>query len=170
MLLLLSKIRLRKNDNLNLCFAGNLNKTTIDSVDTPKELTGVNIFAREEAGLIINSRPRYKMSLTADYTADRFEIGFYNTLFGKVTVTAPESGGTDQDLSSKLITDVRLLYKITPSLNLVGVVNNIFDIYPDVTLASTNTSQAGSRFTYSSEVQQQGQLGRNFTLGLTYKF
>ena len=44
------------------------------------------------------------------------------------------------------------------------------DVYPDVTEASTGTAQAGSRFVYSSEVQQLGQLGTNFSIGLNYRF
>ena len=159
-----------KSDTVDLGLIGNFNKTEIESIDTPSELAGVNIFAREEAGLIINSRPKSKIILTADYDTDRWEMGMYNTHFGEVTVTAPESGGEDQALSAKLITDFRLAYKFTPQLTLSGIVNNAFDVYPDVTLASTNTSQAGSRFVYSSEVQQQGQLGRNYSLSLNYKF
>lgn len=159
-----------KSDTVDLGLIGNFNETEIESIDTPSELSGVNIFAREEAGLIINSRPKSKIILTADYDTDRWEMGMYNTHFGEVTITAPESGGEDQALSAKLITDFRLAYKFTPQLTLSGIVNNAFDVYPDVTLASTNTSQAGSRFVYSSEVQQQGQLGRNFSLSLNYKF
>ncbi|MGB2129493.1 MAG: signal protein, partial [Flavicella sp.] len=124
----------------------------------------------EEAGLITNSRPKSKLILTADYDMGRWTAGLYNTRFGEVTVTAPESGGIDQELAAKLVTDLRLTYKFTPELTLTGIVNNAFDVYPDVTLASTNTAQAGSRFRYSSEVQQQGQLGRNYTLALSYKF
>lgn len=159
-----------KSDTIDLGLIGNFNETEIESIDTPSELAGVNIFAREEAGLIINSRPKSKIIMTADYDTDRWEMGMYNTHFGEVTVTAPESGGEDQALSAKLITDFRLAYKFTPQLTLSGIVNNAFDVYPDVTLASTNTSQAGSRFVYSSEVQQQGQLGRNYSLSLNYRF
>lgn len=159
-----------KSDTIDLGLIGNFNETEIESIDTPSELAGVNIFAREEAGLIINSRPKSKIILTADYDTDRWEMGMYNTHFGEVTVTAPESGGEDQALSAKLITDFRLAYKFTPQLTLSGIVNNAFDVYPDVTLESTNTSQAGSRFVYSSEVQQQGQLGRNYSLSLNYRF
>ena len=159
-----------KSDTIDLGLIGNFNETEIESIDTPSELAGVNIFAREEAGLIINSRPKSKIILTADYDTDRWEMGMYNTHFGEVTVTAPESGGEDQALSAKLITDFRIAYKFTPQLSLSGIVNNAFDVYPDVTLASTNTSQAGSRFVYSSEVQQQGQLGRNYSLSLNYRF
>ena len=158
-----------KSSDLDLGLVGNFNETTLESIDTPTELEGVDIFAREEAGLITNSRPKSKIILTADYSTDRWEMGMYNTRFGEVTVTAP-AGGTDQELSAKLITDFRLTYLFTPQLSLTGIINNAFDVYPDETLASTNTAQAGSRFIYSSEVQQQGQLGRNFSLSLNYKF
>jgi iron complex outermembrane receptor protein len=159
-----------RGDNLDLGLIGNFNETTLESIDTPSELAGVNIFTREEAGLITNSRPKSKIILTADYSTDRWDMGVYNTHFGEVTVTAPESGGDDQALAAKLITDFRLSYKFTPQLSLNGIVNNAFDVYPDETLASTNTAQAGGRFRYSSEVQQHGQLGRNYSLSLNYKF
>ena len=159
-----------RGDNLDLGLIGNFNETTLESIDTPSELAGVNIFTREEAGLITNSRPKSKIILTADYSTDRWDMGVYNTHFGEVTVTAPESGGDDQALAAKLITDFRLSYKFTPQLSLNGIVNNAFDVYPDETLASTNTAQAGGRFIYSSEVQQHGQLGRNYSLSLNYKF
>lgn len=158
-----------KSNDLDLGLVGNFNETTLESIDTPTELEGVDIFAREEAGLITNSRPKSKIILTADYSTDRWEMGMYNTRFGEVTVTAP-AGGTDQELSAKLITDFRVTYLFTPQLSLTGIINNAFDVYPDETLASTKTAQAGTRFIYSSEVQQQGQLGRNFSLSLNYKF
>lgn len=65
-----------KTNNLNLGLAGNINETKINSIDTPEELKGVNIFTREEAGLIINSRPKYKFSLTADYNSRHSTSGF----------------------------------------------------------------------------------------------
>ena len=119
--------------------------------------------------MITNSCPKYKFALIADYSAPKYDFGVYNTLFGSVTITAPESGGIDQELSAKLTTDLRFSYKFTPQLILTGIANNVFDVYPVITLSSTNTAQAGTRFLYSSEVQQ-GQLGRNYSLGLTYKF
>ncbi len=160
------------NGRLNANLAANFNKTTIDAIATPDVLAqnGYNIFAREERGLITNSRPRSKFILGLDYDTPKVNVGLNNTLFGPVTVTAPESGGEDQELSSKLVTDLSLTYKFTDRLSLTGVINNMFDVYPDETLPSTNTAQAGSRFIYSSEVQQQGQLGANFTLGLNYSF
>ena len=110
------------------------------------------------------------MSLTLDYNADQFSFGLYNTNFGPVTVAnVDENPLFDQELASKLITDLRVTYKFSPELRLTGIVNNVFDIYPDVTLDSTGGT-AGGRFLYSSEVSQHGQLGRNYSLALTYKF
>ena len=159
-----------KKDNLNLGLNGNFNKTTIDSIDTPTELGSVDIFDRREQSLIINSRPRSKVSFTVDYSADKFELGLYNTNFGPVTIANADASSTlDQELSSKLITDMRVTYKFTPNLSLTGIINNAFDVYPDVTDQSTGGT-AGGRFLYSSEVSQQGQLGRNYNLSLRYRF
>jgi len=157
----------------NASLAANFNKTEIDAISTPSELAsnGYNIFAREEQGLITNSRPRSKFILGLNYDGEKVTYGLNNTLFGKVTVTAPEgSGGIDQELSSKIATDIYFAYKLTDKLSLNANLNNIFDVYPDITKASTMTAQAGSRFLYSSEVQQLGQLGANFSIGLDYRF
>ena len=159
-----------KKDNLNMALNGNFNNTTIDSIDTPSELGSVEIFDRREQSLIINSRPRSKVSFTLDYTADKFEFGLYNTNFGSVTVAnADPSSTVDQELSSKLVTDLRVSYNFTPNLSLTGIINNAFDVYPDVTNPETGGT-AGGRFLYSSEVSQMGQLGRNYTMALKYRF
>lgn len=152
--------------------AANFNSTSLDAITTPAALAagGYNIFDRQEQGLITNSRPKSKILLGLAQDWDKFSLELNNTLFGKVTVTAPESGGTDQDLGSKIVTDINMNYKFTDRLTLNANIGNLFDVYPDVTKASTNTSQAGSRFVYSSEVQQMGQLGTNFNLGLNYQF
>ena len=160
-----------ENGRLNASFAANFNKTTIDAINTPQILkdAGYDIFDRQEQGLITNSRPRSKMILGLNYVTDKWDWAFNNTRFGEVTVTAPASG-IDQVLSAKISTDLSFGYKLTDMITFNGGINNIFDVYPDVTLASTKTAQAGSRFKYSSEVQQLGQLGTNFTLGLNVQF
>ena len=100
----------------------------------------------------------------------QLSIGMANTMFGEVTITAPESGGDDQVLASKVVTDLRLDYKVSTNFSLNAKINNIFDVYQDETDASTNTAQAATRFRYSSEVQQMGQFGTNFRIGLNYQF
>ena len=39
----------------------------------------------------------------------------------------------DQELGGKLVTDLRVTYKFTPNLTLTGIINNAFDVYPDIT-------------------------------------
>ncbi len=157
---------------LHANLAANFNKTTIDAINTPAALAaeGYDIFARIEKGLITSARPKSKIIFGLDYESEKVNIGLYNTLFGKVTITSPNGAANDQELSSKMATDLSLSYNFTDKLSLTGIINNLFDVYPDVTLASTGTAQAGSRFVYSSEVQQLGQLGTNFSIGLNYKF
>jgi len=160
------------NGRVNASLAVNLNETTLDAINTPSVLSnaGYNIFDRQEQGLITNSRPKSKYILGLMYEGEKWDINLFNTRFGEVIITAPQSGGTDQALSSKISTDLGFIYKLTDKLRFTGNINNIFDVYPDETLASTNTAQAGSRFRYSSEVQQLGQLGRNFAIGINYQF
>ena len=165
-------IEVGESGKLHASFAANFNKTTIDAINTPKTIAdaGYNIFDRQEQGLITNSRPKSKMILGLNYVTDKWDISFNNTRFGEVIITAPQSGGTDQTLASKISTDLGFGYKLTDMITFNANVNNIFDVYPDETLTSTNTSQAGSRFKYSSEVQQLGQLGTNFSIGVNVQF
>jgi iron complex outermembrane receptor protein len=167
-----NNIEVGENGKLNASFAANFNKTTIDAINTPKTISdaGYNIFDRQEQGLITNSRPKSKMILGLNYISDKWDVSFNNTRFGEVIITAPESGGTDQTLASKISTDLGFGYMLTDKITFNANINNIFDVYPDTTLASTNTSQAESRFTYSSEVQQLGQLGTNFSIGVNVQF
>lgn len=159
-----------KRDNLNLGFNGNFNNSTIDSIDTPSELGSVNIFSHKEQSLITSSRPKSKIAFTIDYETEKIDFGLYNTNFGAVTVAHDgNDSALDQELSAKLITDLRVTYKFTPQLRLTGIINNAFDVYPDITNPNTGTT-SGGRFLYSSQVSQHGQLGRNYSLGLTYKF
>ncbi len=171
-----------KNGAFGVDLAANFNTTTLEAVTTPKALkdNGYNIFDRQEVGLIINSRPKSKILFGLNYNTENWYVALNNTLFGKVTVTSPSAGydtngveqakGIDQELASQLVTDFAVSYKFSERLSLNANVNNLLDKYPTPTDPATKTSQAGTRFIYSSEVQQQGQLGRNYRIGLTLSF
>ena len=176
---------------LNLILASNFNVTTLDVVGTPKILrdAGYSIFNRDEKGLIINSRPKSKIVLGINYVINNWNISLNNTRFGQVTITAPSGGfdskgmeitkkinevtgerAKDQDLEAKISTDIVVSYTLADGITLNALANNIFDVYPEKTLKSTGTTQAANRYTYSSEVQQLGILGANFSIGLNYQF
>ncbi len=165
-------IELTQRGKLHLSLASNFNNTNLYAISTPRTLTdaGYTIFDRQEQGLITNARPKSKHILGIQYTSKKCDLSIQNTRFGEVTITAPETGGTDQKLASKIATDVRFEYMLTDKISLHTTVNNLLNVYPDQTLETTNTAQAGMRFLYSSEVQQLGQLGTHFTLGFHYAF
>ncbi|WP_232226333.1 TonB-dependent receptor plug domain-containing protein [Flavobacterium sp. ACAM 123] len=174
-------IAIGDNGKFNTSFAANFNRTDVVAITTPKVLAdaGYNIFDRQERGLITKSRPRSKMILGLNYVNDKWDVSLNNSRFGEVTVVSPSAGtvdgvetarGIDQVLSATIATDIAVSFKLTDKISLNGNINNIFDVYPDITLESTKSSQAGSRFKYSSEVQQIGQLGTTFSIGLNYQF
>jgi len=160
------------NNKLSINFAANFNRTTINTITTPEVLAnaGYTIFDRQEQGLITNSRPKSKVILGLNYNSKKWNLFLNNTRFGKVIITAPQFSGKDQNLTAKIATDFGLDYKLTPKTSLTANINNIFNVYPNKTLKSTNTTEAGNRFTYSSEVQQIGILGTNFSFGVNYQF
>lgn len=159
---------------LNVNLAANFNTTTIDKINTPKGLAdnGYSIFDRREEGLITSSRPKSKFILGLGYDINKWSFSLNNTRFGEVTVISNNDGQNskyDQTLSSKISTDFGLTYNLTERISLNGNINNIFNVYPDVTNMNTGTT-ANGRFDYSSEVQQLGQLGTNFSVGLNIQF
>ncbi|MCY4298036.1 MAG: TonB-dependent receptor [Flavobacteriaceae bacterium] len=151
--------------------AGNINATEIQSIDTPDflEQNDYIIFDKEQSYLITDSRPKSKFILGLHLESQKFRIGLTNTHFGPVTI-AGLNGGTDQKLSSKVLSDINLLYRINNNLQFNFFVNNLFDIYPDKTLRSTGTPGGGTRFPWIDSVTQVGILGLNFTAGLNYRF
>ncbi|WKD86556.1 Colicin I receptor [Polaribacter huanghezhanensis] len=166
------QINLNSNNKLLINLAVNFNTTTIHTITTPNILAnaGYTIFDRQEKGLITSSRPKSKFILGLNYTTKNWNLSLNNTRFGKVIITAPQSGGVDQELNPKIATDFGLNYKLSSEIILMANINNIFNIYPDKTLKTTNTTEAGNRLIYSSEVQQLGLLGTNFNFRIRYLF
>lgn len=151
--------------------AANFNETTIENIKVPSTLEtgGYDIFDRREQSLITDSRPKSKIILGLNYEIGAFRFGIDNTQFGEVTVTS--AGGdpaNDQVHGSTLITDFNARWRMDERIDLTININNIFDVYPDELLESTGESP-GSRFRYSSIVQQQNFLGTTFSIGMILK-
>ncbi len=155
---------------LNASFSANFNNVTIDKINTPSALAanGYDIFDRREQSLITSSRPQSKMILGLVYTKDKWDISLNNSRFGEVTLASSDPT-KDQVLSAKIATDLGFTYRLTDRININGNINNIFDVYPDESRADTGET-GGGRFRYTSQVQQLGQLGTNYSLGFNYQF
>ena len=155
---------------LNTSFSANFNNVTIDKINTPSALAanGYDIFDRREQSLITSSRPKSKMILGLVYTKNKWDVSLNNSRFGEVTLASSDPT-KDQVLSAKIATDLGFTYRLTDKININGNINNIFDVYPDDSRADTGET-GGGRFRYTSQVQQLGQLGTNYSLGFNYQF
>jgi iron complex outermembrane receptor protein len=155
---------------LNASFSANFNNVTIDKINTPSALAanGYDIFDRREQSLITSSRPKSKMILGLVYTKNKWDVSLNNSRFGEVTLASSDPT-KDQVLSAKIATDLGFSYRLTDKININGNINNIFDVYPDESRADTGET-GGGRFRYTSQVQQLGQLGTNYSLGFNYQF
>jgi len=155
---------------LNASFSANFNNVTIDKINTPSALSanGYDIFDRREQSLITSSRPKSKMILGLAFKKEKWDFSLNNTRFGEVTLASSDPT-KDQLLSAKIATDLGFTYRLTDRININGNVNNIFDVYPDESRADTGET-GGGRFRYTSQVQQLGQLGTNYSLGFNYQF
>lgn len=167
----LDRVEVSPEATFSAILAANFNSTQIQSIDTPQLLedNGYDIFDKAEEYLLTDAKPKSKINLGLTLDTRKYSIGLNNTQFGVVTVPGV-LGGIDQELSSKVVTDVQFTYKFNPNLQLNLFVNNIFDVYPDVTDPRTNDTRAGNRFTWSNHVQQHGTKGLNFAAGLNYRF
>jgi iron complex outermembrane receptor protein len=155
---------------LNASFSANFNNVTIDKINTPSALSanGYDIFDRREQSLITSSRPKSKMILGLAFTKNKWDFSVNNSRFGEVTLASSDPT-KDQILSAKIATDLGFTYRLTDKININGNINNIFDVYPDESRADTGET-GGGRFRYTSQVQQLGQLGTNYSLGFNYQF
>ncbi|MGB1042715.1 MAG: TonB-dependent receptor [Tenacibaculum sp.] len=159
---------------LALNFALNLNRTKLEGdVSTPTKLANYknSIFNRKEQARITSSRPNTKVLFGGNYEIGKFKAGINNTYFGEVKWQHATDPGKDQVFSGKTITDVSFGYDFTDKISFNAVVNNVFDVYPDVIDTKGDVvTDLGGRFKYPWEVNQFGFNGMTFKAGLTFKF
>ena len=94
-----------------------------------------------------------------------------NTYFGEVTWQHAKDPAKDQTFSGKVLTDFGVAYKITNTISANVMVNNLFNVYPDVIDTKGDVvTDLGGRFKYPWEVNQFGFNGTTFTAGLNFKF
>ncbi|MEO6730465.1 MAG: TonB-dependent receptor [Ferruginibacter sp.] len=134
-----------------------------------------NYFNREDQSRIEVANPTSKGNFTINYNHKKFGAMLRFAYFGKVTYLDPginpavpanfpvnaftgQRETTDQEFSSKTVTDLSLTYDLTKNFTLTLGSNNIFDVYQDKHTHSNNVSLG--RFIYSRRVQQMGFNGR----------
>lgn len=145
-----------KND-----FAATLSKTKkvgpIKASRVLEEAGLVNTYFQEDSRIYLEEAvPRTKINLSNTLSTGNFNIFLRNVYFGEVT-EATTNPDNQQIMSGKIVTDLSLGYNLSKSLLVTVGANNLFDIYPDETIAANRSS---GRFDWSRSAQQFGVGGR----------
>ncbi|MEP1095355.1 MAG: TonB-dependent receptor [Cyclobacteriaceae bacterium] len=167
-------IELGASSQLDMTLSMNSNETKIDgSIVAPGVIgqEGYDIFNRKEQSRVTTARPNFKILYGLNFSFGDLGVSINNTYFGEVTWQHGTDPANDQTFSGKVITDLVADYDLSEKLNINVVVNNLFNVYPDVIETGGDfVTDLGGRFKYPWEVNQFGFNGTILKAGLNYKF
>ena len=126
----------------------NHNYTHVTHVDpTPPQLAAFQavLFDRTQKGLTEVAQPHDNLRLSGDYEWKKIGVVLSESRYGSVTSVAT-SAANDQTYAAKWITDLSLSYKLSGQLTITGGADNLFNVYPDRTIAANSS---GGIFLYS---------------------
>ena len=140
----------------NMGYAGTLrftggynhNYTHVTHVDaTPPQLAAFQavLFDRTQKGLTEVAQPHDNLRLSGDWEYKKLGVVLGESWFGAVTGVAT-TAANDQTYSAKWLTDLSLSYHLPQQLTIMGGVDNLFNVYPDRTIAANSS---GGIFLYS---------------------
>ncbi|HEY9517389.1 MAG TPA: TonB-dependent receptor [Gemmatimonadaceae bacterium] len=126
----------------------NHNYTHVTKIDdTPPELSAHQqvLFDRTQVGLTEVAQPHDNLRLSADYEVKGVGVVLSEARYGSVTNVAT-TPANDQTYGAKWITDLSLAYHFSNGLTVTGGADNIFNVFPDKTIAANSS---GGIFVYS---------------------
>ncbi|ESQ80331.1 TonB-dependent siderophore receptor [Asticcacaulis sp. YBE204] len=134
--------------NFNLAFnSGNTEITRLPGASTTSNLSNPPVlFARIRQYIITNSTPENKGSATVDWSGGKWSANARATYYGDV-IDAASTAATDIHTGEKTLVDLSASYKLTDKTSVSLGADNVFDVYPDQTLASLQGSQGALAFT-----------------------
>ena len=126
----------------NLSLALNSNNTTIDKLPTlsnsPLNPQPV-LFARIRQYILTNSAPETKGTFGVDWQGGAWTVNGRATYYGDV-VDPASAAANDIHTGKKTIVDLSASYRFHTNTTLTVGADNLFDVYPDKTPASLNTT------------------------------
>ncbi len=156
---------------MSVSAALNMNQTNIiGKVRTPaaiEEVGAAQLLDRVSRGLIEVAQPASKLIFTFQYHHQNWDFLARNTRFGSV-IYQDNDPRFDQTFSAKMVTDAVLTYGFGPHISASVGGNNIFNIYPDKILFSSQTSDG--QIPYSRNTTQFGFNGAFYYAGLQAHF
>ena len=123
--------------------AGNLNQTKVARSSIPAGTGTINpapvLFARSRILTIEQGTPGQKVTGSIDWSLDKLAITARATYYGDVNQpgTTPAA---DIHSGRHTITDLELRYQALKGAQFALGVNNLFDVYPDYTIAANNST------------------------------
>ena len=126
----------------------NHNYTHVTHIDpTPPQLAAFQsvLFDRTEVGLTTVAQPHDNLRLNADWQWKKLGANLGESWYGSVTSIA-STPANDQTYGARWITDLSLSYRLGQQLTVTGGADNLFNTYPDRTIAANSN---GGIFLYS---------------------
>lgn len=114
---------------------------TVSSLQNPPVL-----FARVRQYIITNSTPENKGSFAVDWTGGKWSANGRATYYGDV-IDSASVYTNDIHTGDKTLIDLSASYKIAGKTSVTVGADNVFDVYPDKTVASLQGSQGALAFT-----------------------
>ena len=125
------------------------------------------LFNRQDRALMELAQPQSKINITLNYTYKKLTATARTIRFGQVSYrgidTSDSEMARDQDYEAKWLTDIRIEFRLLPSLNLTAGANNVFNVYPD---KNNEVLQNFGRFPYNTAVTQFGFNGGFYYAGI----
>ncbi|PCI58337.1 MAG: ligand-gated channel protein [Gammaproteobacteria bacterium] len=126
--------------NFGATFAGNINETEIDSVNTPEGIPENIALDDLQRSFLTDGQPQERATFTVDYAKNDWSTLIRANYFGETDVWYFGNNHIDLDASvfkptstveSAVLIDVNVNYQINDTFNVSFSVNNVFDVTPD---------------------------------------
>ncbi|MCA1933846.1 MAG: TonB-dependent receptor, partial [Asticcacaulis sp.] len=133
--------------NFNLAWnTGNTEITRLPGANTVSSLQNPPVlFARIRQYILTNSTPENKGSATVDWKGGKWSVNGRATYYGDV-IDAAATFPSDIHTGEKTLLDLSASYKLTDKTSVTFGADNVFDVYPDKTIASLQGSQGALAF------------------------
>ena len=162
---------------LNLSAGANVNRVTVSKYAGTNSILATYapaavLFGTGSRGLLTDSAPKNKVSLSADWTRGGWNVALNETHYGAVTrypaANVPAAGIVPQKYAGKWITNLSLSYAIQKWTLSVGA-DNLFNVYPD-RINAQNDQYLANEIPYDSGLSPWGINGGFFYARASYKF
>ncbi|WP_342250827.1 TonB-dependent receptor plug domain-containing protein [Sphingomonas sp. OTU376] len=137
------KLRADDAGTFDFTLAGNFNQTKLDRSSIPTSTGAINpaptLFARSRIYSIEQGTPGEKLTGTIDWSLDKLAITARASYYGNV-IQPGTTPAADIYTGKHTIADLELRYQALKGAQFALGVNNLFDEYPDYTIAANNST------------------------------